>query len=322
MHKSEQAFIAQILSEPSNDDIRLVYADWLEERGELARADFLRLELQLDSLALGAPEFCETLGQLFGTMDAVSPDPSVQSLLMVAEEKLIANWTTTAWMESVRLRYEVYTGVESNFGPHPIGKIPVIRQLRWLATHTLMAAKRACEATPHRVYDLVNLEELNYLREASLDEPEHHPEDVRVPFYQLRFRRRTHPVDAWQDATSTPRTRSHYRSNQQNCRRWFQIGWDGDSSLMDVYFPSPQASVEQVGQPAAHYEQDEDGRCWVAIANTPALLRIRDDYRRLTRHSANAPPWLCIRPVYRGPRQIVPPANHVNYRSDSYYEYL
>jgi uncharacterized protein (TIGR02996 family) len=47
---TEDAFIAAVLAEPGSDTPRLVYADWLEERGD-PRAEFLRLEDQLLKLS-------------------------------------------------------------------------------------------------------------------------------------------------------------------------------------------------------------------------------------------------------------------------------
>jgi uncharacterized protein (TIGR02996 family) len=41
VHAEEEAFLAAILQRPGDDLPRLVYADWLEERGD-PRADFLR----------------------------------------------------------------------------------------------------------------------------------------------------------------------------------------------------------------------------------------------------------------------------------------
>lgn len=42
----DKDFIRAILADPADDTLRLVYADWLEERGD-PRAEFLRLELAL-----------------------------------------------------------------------------------------------------------------------------------------------------------------------------------------------------------------------------------------------------------------------------------
>jgi uncharacterized protein (TIGR02996 family) len=41
----EAAFLAAIHTAPEDDNLRLVYADWLEERGDL-RGEYLRLEHQ------------------------------------------------------------------------------------------------------------------------------------------------------------------------------------------------------------------------------------------------------------------------------------
>jgi uncharacterized protein (TIGR02996 family) len=42
----EEAFIRQILANPSDDSLRLVYADWLEERGDV-RGELLRIQTEL-----------------------------------------------------------------------------------------------------------------------------------------------------------------------------------------------------------------------------------------------------------------------------------
>jgi uncharacterized protein (TIGR02996 family) len=42
----DQAFLEAVLAQPDDDAVRLVYADWLEERGD-PRSDYLRLELEL-----------------------------------------------------------------------------------------------------------------------------------------------------------------------------------------------------------------------------------------------------------------------------------
>jgi uncharacterized protein (TIGR02996 family) len=47
---SDDNFLAQLLAEPSANDTRLVYADWLEERGDpvsAAKAEFLRVTVEL-----------------------------------------------------------------------------------------------------------------------------------------------------------------------------------------------------------------------------------------------------------------------------------
>jgi uncharacterized protein (TIGR02996 family) len=44
---SEPAFLRAILADPSDDGPRLVYADWLDERGQAARAEFIRVQCEL-----------------------------------------------------------------------------------------------------------------------------------------------------------------------------------------------------------------------------------------------------------------------------------
>ncbi len=52
---SDLGFLAAIRQDPDNDDLRLVYADWLEDHDDLARAEFIRVQLAL------AREGCEHL---------------------------------------------------------------------------------------------------------------------------------------------------------------------------------------------------------------------------------------------------------------------
>jgi uncharacterized protein (TIGR02996 family) len=46
---SEQAaLLAAIVAYPDEDTPRLIYADWLDENGEPARAEFIRLQVDLE----------------------------------------------------------------------------------------------------------------------------------------------------------------------------------------------------------------------------------------------------------------------------------
>src|SRR5690242_19351884 len=57
-----QAFLDDILAHPDDDVPRLVYADWLDEHGEPARAEFIRVQVRLAALPEGADE-CPELGR-------------------------------------------------------------------------------------------------------------------------------------------------------------------------------------------------------------------------------------------------------------------
>jgi uncharacterized protein (TIGR02996 family) len=47
--------LAAIRETPDDDDLRLIYADWLDEHGNSARAEFIRLQCQLEALPLADP---------------------------------------------------------------------------------------------------------------------------------------------------------------------------------------------------------------------------------------------------------------------------
>jgi uncharacterized protein (TIGR02996 family) len=49
------AFLQAILNDPEDDTVRLIYADWLEERGD-PRGEFIRLQCRLAGLPVGHPE--------------------------------------------------------------------------------------------------------------------------------------------------------------------------------------------------------------------------------------------------------------------------
>ena len=48
-----EAFLAAIRAEPESDAPRLIYADWLDDHGEAARAEFIRLGCELARAAFG-----------------------------------------------------------------------------------------------------------------------------------------------------------------------------------------------------------------------------------------------------------------------------
>lgn len=50
------ALLRAILDDPEDDAPRLVYADWLEERGDMARAAFIRAQIQLTRLPPDDPD--------------------------------------------------------------------------------------------------------------------------------------------------------------------------------------------------------------------------------------------------------------------------
>jgi uncharacterized protein (TIGR02996 family) len=60
---NEAAFIRAILASPEDDAPRLIFADWLDERGD-PRAEYLRLLCAVDGLPEGDPRTAEMTARL------------------------------------------------------------------------------------------------------------------------------------------------------------------------------------------------------------------------------------------------------------------
>lgn len=76
----DAAFLQAIRENPDDDAPRLIYADWLEERGQADRAEFIRIQCRL----FGIPH----------------TDPAASDLKVRAEELLRTNWQT--WVGPLR----------------------------------------------------------------------------------------------------------------------------------------------------------------------------------------------------------------------------
>jgi uncharacterized protein (TIGR02996 family) len=51
----EDAFLADIVENPDDDGVRLIYADWLEDHGQPERAEFIRVQCELARLTEDGP---------------------------------------------------------------------------------------------------------------------------------------------------------------------------------------------------------------------------------------------------------------------------
>jgi uncharacterized protein (TIGR02996 family) len=49
-------FLSDIRAHPEDDAPRLIYADWLDEQGQLERAEFIRVQCRLAAIDPRAPE--------------------------------------------------------------------------------------------------------------------------------------------------------------------------------------------------------------------------------------------------------------------------
>src|ERR1051325_10099572 len=50
---TQEAFVQAILDQPDDDTLRLVFADWLDEHGQPERAEFIRVQIELQHLNVG-----------------------------------------------------------------------------------------------------------------------------------------------------------------------------------------------------------------------------------------------------------------------------
>lgn len=61
MESTKQQLLQQILDDPTNNDVRLIYADWEEEYGSPLRAEFIRTQIELPKVGkcLSGYEICD-----------------------------------------------------------------------------------------------------------------------------------------------------------------------------------------------------------------------------------------------------------------------
>jgi uncharacterized protein (TIGR02996 family) len=116
----EQAFLETLAAHPGDDVTRLVYADWLDERGD-PRGRYLRLEIEL----AGAAEDDERVGQL------------------EAELRQLRGDFSTEWADVAGKRWDVWL-----LAYLPYRKISVIKVIRELTGCGLVEGKRASDEIP------------------------------------------------------------------------------------------------------------------------------------------------------------------------------
>jgi uncharacterized protein (TIGR02996 family) len=119
----EQGFLETLAANPADDVTRLVYADWLDERGD-PRDRYLRLEVELAGFA--------------------PADPRLASL--EAELKQLRPGLSSEWCELAGKRWDVWL-----LAYHPARKITVIRAICELTSLGLLAAHGLSDALPARV---------------------------------------------------------------------------------------------------------------------------------------------------------------------------
>jgi uncharacterized protein (TIGR02996 family) len=117
----EEAFLAALKANPADDTTRLVFADWLDDRDEPAKAQYLRAVVDLTRLAGGTAEYTEAAGRLYTA--------AVQ--------------TDSTWRDAAGARFDVVLercGIAC--------KIQAIKVIRELTHFGLAEAKAMAESVP------------------------------------------------------------------------------------------------------------------------------------------------------------------------------
>jgi uncharacterized protein (TIGR02996 family) len=130
----EQAFLNALKSSPADDTTRLVYADWLDERGESAKAGYLRHIVELVGHAPGSTDYAE----------------AAAGLLIAASE------LEKGWREAAGGRFDlVLVGYEPGFKIHTL---KVAREITGVVA--LGNAKILTESVPVALFTSAPFEEI------------------------------------------------------------------------------------------------------------------------------------------------------------------
>jgi uncharacterized protein (TIGR02996 family) len=134
----EQAFLDALRANPADETTRLVYADWLDERGEAAKAEYLRLVVGL------MPHYAN-----------VATDPPQAGRVRALAEQLPREWRASA---AARFAVVLY-GCEAS---HKINTIKLVREVTGFG---LAEAAEFIETAPSRFPMRVTLENALGLRD-------------------------------------------------------------------------------------------------------------------------------------------------------------
>lgn len=160
MSDAEQELIREIQQHTASDELRLVYADWLEERGD-RRAEYLRLEFELAKsdvvksyLDSSDPEGAllahdAMFVPLFQMLEPIDPD----------------------WIRKIGIRFDL---VIVSFGNK---KLNAVKCIKYATEYSLMACKEIAESAPEVVLhscpfvDIATEEAFNYRYKDWLEDP-------------------------------------------------------------------------------------------------------------------------------------------------------
>lgn len=113
MVTDQQALLASITADFENDEIKRVYADWLEENGKAEQAELIRVQLELKRMtALRTREY-----QLLDYLKQIPGDPGISPINVRYQDGLIVELSCN-W-------YEFRNVVPKLFVDHPIMMVKI-----------------------------------------------------------------------------------------------------------------------------------------------------------------------------------------------------
>jgi len=127
----EAAFLDALKANPADDLTRLVFADWLDDRDEPQKAQYLRAVVDLTRLSGGTPEYTEAAGRLYTACRRTDP----------------------AWREAAGLRFDIVLD-----GYDVVDKIVAIKVIREQTGVGLAEAKGLSESVPIALFSWLPFE--------------------------------------------------------------------------------------------------------------------------------------------------------------------
>ncbi|MCA9177425.1 MAG: TIGR02996 domain-containing protein [Planctomycetales bacterium] len=133
-NESEAGLLDAIQRDPQDETARLIYADWLEERGDL-RAQYLRAELEFAT---------RTPGAVWSDLDELQQDQLLREHAAASDELMeLASRVDRDWIERVGLDMDL---VMCDFRAQ---KLNAVVQARKLSRHPLLHSKLLVESSPN-----------------------------------------------------------------------------------------------------------------------------------------------------------------------------
>lgn len=118
--RTREALLQAIADDPTDDELRLIYADWLEEDGDPARAEFIRVQIELASL----------------------PWPSERATVLSARAQALQHEHGQRWKEELPPAFRDFTAYDRGFPmdfarysfPRDDWEPPLAEDIEWFTT--------------------------------------------------------------------------------------------------------------------------------------------------------------------------------------------